>query len=581
MNTMVRHCVGFIALAWAISGLNVTETFAQPAPPAPVAVPAAAAPAATAPTTPPQAAPAAQPMPPPVPVGPAVTTVYDERIAAKVAGIEDGKLVIATDPPRKISLDEVALVDLGNAPELAAEWVGQVGHDVVQVGGAAGGNGIKDVQIRVRGLADGKNIKQIVALTRGGKGRGIWRLDTAKTPNWKLALERSGNSSSADIYVEPINQDLFDRDIEITVTYEDGSTAKTSLKANTHTDHQMKVGAAATATAATENQGPPTIAVYGRDKSVLRGELVSLDEESVTIKPGWAGEIKVPLTAVGGIVFTSVGTAADRQQFDQKLRDPASEDTALVLGRERDLSSITGVAHQVADGKLRFSFEGEDRSINVARLVGIVYAKSPKKSSAAKPHQVAHLLSGDLLTGEWKSAGDDQLAFETAWGSVNVPRAAVARVVFRNGKVTFISDLDPVAVEETPYFGRLINYRRDQAIDGGPLKLKGKTYSKGLAVHSRSVLTYALDGEYESFKATVGFDESSQGRGRVICRVIGDNKELFAEPDLAATGEPVAIDVVVTGVKQLSLEVDYGENEDTGDRVIWAEARLFRAEKKQ
>jgi hypothetical protein len=554
---------------------------------APAATPPAAAPPA-APTTPPTATPpagaapaAAQPAAQPLPSGPSVTTVYDERIAAKVTGIEDGQLVIATDPVRKIPLEEIGLVDLGNTPELAAEWVGQVNHDVVQVGGAAGGNGIQDVQIRLRGLADGKNIKQIVALTRGGKGRGIWRLDTARTPNWKLAMERSGTSTSADIYVEPINQDCFDREFEITITYEDGSTAKTSLKSTTHTDHQLKVGAAAAAVPAAESAGPPSVAVYGRDKSLVRGELVSLDDETVAVKTGWSAEpVKLPLASVRGIGLTSAGTAADRQQFDARLADPAAEDAALVLGREKEVSQITGVAHGVSEGKLRFTFEGEDRSINLGRLIGIVYAKGPKKSPEAKPYQLAQLLSGDMLAGQWQSADDNQLSLLTAWGAVNVPRSAVARVVFRNGKVTFVSDLEPAAVEQVPYFGRLMPWCRDQGFDGGPLKLKGKTYAKGLAVHSRCVLTYAIDGEYESFKATVGFDESSQGRGRVICRLLGDDKELFVNPDLAATADPVAIEVSLSGTKQLSLEIDYGETEDTGDRVIWADARLFRGEKK-
>ncbi|HVX13023.1 MAG TPA: NPCBM/NEW2 domain-containing protein [Pirellulales bacterium] len=566
----------------------------EPATPTEAAVEVPATPAAAVPGAPPAAPPTATPTanppaapdkpatPPAPPVGPAVTTIYDERLPAKVTGIEDGKLIVATDPVRQIPLDEISLVDLGNTPELAAEWVGQVNHDVVQVGGAAGGNGIQDVLIRLRGLADGKNIKQIVALTRGGKGRGIWRLDTARTPNWKLALERAGTAATADVYVEPINQDCFDREIELTVTYEDGMSGKISFKATTHTDHQLKVGATAAATPAANAEGPGAaqVVVYGRDKSVIRGELVSLDDETVTVKTGWAAEVKLPLTSARGIGFPSTGTAADRQMFESRLADPAAEDTAVVLGREKDVSQITGVAHGVKDGKLGFTFEGEDRSLNVARLVGLVYAKGRPKAGDAKPYQVAHFVSGDMLAGVWRALDDKQLEFETPSGKIVLPRTAVARVVFRNGKVTFVSDLEPTDVEETPYFGRLLSYRRDQSLDDGPLTLKGKPYAKGLAVHSRSVLSYAIDGEYETFKATVGFDASSQGRGRVSCRVLGDGRELFGEPDLAATAEPVTIDVPLAGVKQLSLEVDYGEGEDTGDRVIWADARLFRGEKK-
>ncbi|HEX5444959.1 MAG TPA: NPCBM/NEW2 domain-containing protein, partial [Pirellulales bacterium] len=171
---------------------------------------------------------------------------------------------------------------------------------------------------------------------------------------------------------------------------------------------------------------------------------------------------------------------------------------------------------------------------------------------------------------------------ETAWGGrLTIPRSTVARVAFRNGKVTYVSDLDPLTVEEVPYFGHLFGYRRDQGFDGGPLKLKGKNYAKGLAAHSRSMLTYAVDGQYESFKAMVGFDETGRGRGRVICRVLGDGRELFIQPDLRANGEPVEIDVPLAGVKQLALEIDFGEAEDTGDRVLWADARIFRAGRKE
>lgn len=507
-------------------------------------------------------------------VGPSVTNIYDETIAAKVNGIEADRLLIATDPLRKIPLDEIAVVDFAQVPDLAAEWIGQVNHDTVQVGGAAGGNGIQDVLIRLGGLVGGKELKQVVVLTRGGKGRGIWRLDTARTPNWKLALERSG--ATAEMYIEPINQDCFDRQIEITVTYQDGASAKTSIKATTHTDHQLKLGAAANVAPAAAPAGPPGVIVYGRDKSVLRGELVSLDDETISLKTAWAGELKLALTGVRGFVSPTVGTAADRQKFDMRLADPLADDAALVLGREKEVSQVAGVAHGVAEGKLRFTFEGEERSINVARLVGVIYAKRPRQTGDAKPYQIAHLVSGDLLAGVWRDINDERLEFETSSGKVNLPRAVVARVIFRKGKVTYLSDLDPVGVEETPYFGRLMSYRRDQSLDGGPLKLKGKTYAKGLAVHSRSLLTYALDGEYESFKATVGFDESSQGRGRVACRLLADGRELFAEPDLAAAAEPRAIDVSLKGVKQLTLEVDYGADEDTLDRVLWADGRLFR-----
>jgi len=510
--------------------------------------------------------------------GPAVVTIHDERIAAPIKSLADGKLVVGTDPERELAVDDVASVDLGNEPTLSAEWVGQDNHDLTQVGGAAGGNGIQDLHAKLHGLAAGKAIKQILVVALNPQVRGVWRLDTTRTPNWRLAIDRPSGATSADIYYENNGMDNFGFRHEVTITYDDGTTFKTHCEVTTHTSNELKIVAAPTADAPS---GPPDVTIYGRDKTVLRGKLVELGEETLVLATRWGAELKLPTVALRGLAFEGVGSPTGRQQFEAKLAEPAAEDTAVVVGRDQAISQVTGTAHSLMAGKLGFTFEGQDRSINQARLVGLVFAAQPRKGSQAAPYQLVTLLSGDVLAGTWTSLNDAELTLDTTWGGkLALARATVGKIAFRNGKVAYLSDLEPETVEEVAYFGRLMNYRRDQALDGSPLKLANKPVAKGLAVHSRSVLTYALAGEYQSFKCLVGFDESARGRGRVVCRVLGDGKELFAESDLKATAEPKPIEVEIAGVKQLSLEVDFGAAEDTGDRVIWAEPRVFRADKK-
>jgi hypothetical protein len=89
-------------------------------------------------------------------------------------------------------------------------------------------------------------------------------------------------------------------------------------------------------------------------------------------------------------------------------------------------------------------------------------------------------------------------------------------------------------------------------------------------------LTYALDGRFESLQATLGFEESAAGLGRAACRVLGDGRELFAEADLRGDADPRPLSVDVSGVATLTIEVDFGEAEDVGDRVVWGNARLFK-----
>ena len=142
--------------------------------------------------------------------------------------------------------------------------------------------------------------------------------------------------------------------------------------------------------------------------------------------------------------------------------------------------------------------------------------------------------------------------------------------------MTYLSDLTPSKVEETPFFGHRLPWRRDVSLVGEPLRMKGRTYARGLAVHSRCALTYDLSGRYSTFEALVGFDDAAKGRGRVDCRVFADGKELYSNPDLSASGPPVPLKLPVTGADQLRLLVDFGRGQDTGDRVIWANARLYR-----
>jgi len=214
-------------------------------------------------------------------------------------------------------------------------------------------------------------------------------------------------------------------------------------------------------------------------------------------------------------------------------------------------------------------------------VLGVVFAAHPPPPKTAGAVQLFVFASDDVMTGKWVGYDDGKLEIETAWNArVTVPADLVKQIRVRGGRVTFLPDLEPIAVEEVPYFGRVISWRRDAGFDGEPPRLRGKKPGRSLAVHSRSVLTYALDGQYDKFKATLGFDDSAGTRGRVDCRVLVDGREEFAQADFRADQDPLSVEVSVKDARQMSLEVDFGQAADVGDRILWADPRLFRAEGK-
>ena len=187
------------------------------------------------------------------------------------------------------------------------------------------------------------------------------------------------------------------------------------------------------------------------------------------------------------------------------------------------------------------------------------------------------LLGGLAASGVWKDLDTQTWTFEALWGqTLEIPGRRGPGGAVPGGAMTYLSDLDPSRVEETPFFGHRMPWRRDVGLLGEPLRMDGQTYDHGVAVHSRSRLTYDLNGRYARFEALLGFDDaaSGQGAGR-LPRPRRRQGTLRPDrpPRRRAAGPSVA---PVAGAQQLRLEVDFGRDQDTGDRVIWANARLYR-----
>ncbi|HEY1785240.1 MAG TPA: NPCBM/NEW2 domain-containing protein, partial [Pirellulales bacterium] len=352
-------------------------------------------------------------------------------------------------------------------------------------------------------------------------------------------------------------------------------TTRLNVRATTHTDATLKAAPADPAVAAGEAKTAAATVLLAGDESV-HGELAGVEKEMLVLS-AWGGQrLEIPLGDVRGC-WLAGGQPGERPKFDERLKAGGEHDWALIMGRDQSAAAVEGSLKSVSDGKLEFVVAGETRKVAINRVLGFVLAAHPARPAANSFYQVVELTGGDKFSAELTSVDAQSIGLRTPWnGELKLPRGSVRAMTCRNGRATYLSDLEPVAVEETAYFTRHLPYRRDESLAGGPLVLDGTTYRKGLAVHSRSLLTYPLDGRYESFQARLGFDDGAPPGGAIACRVLADGRELFANPDLRPDSQPVSLTLDVTGAKQLVLEVDFGPGQDVGDRVTWAGARVFR-----
>jgi hypothetical protein len=219
-------------------------------------------------------------------------------------------------------------------------------------------------------------------------------------------------------------------------------------------------------------------------------------------------------------------------------------------------------------------------SINPARVRQVVTAVGEAPAEGTSGLQATlETTDGERLTGEWLGLTATELRLKPAWGAeITLPVERASRLTVLNGRLVFVSDLRPAEVSEIPYFDTPRPFRIDRSQGGRPLRLGGRVYARGLGVHARSALTYALAGHFKTFAATLGIDSEVGNGGSVIFRVVGDERPLFESPVLRGGDAPLPLTVDVSGVQLLRLEVEQAapRGADVADHADWAEARLLK-----
>jgi len=592
----------------------------QPKPALPTELPAdpfQPAGGAAAPAPKPAVAAAAVPAPAPAPVPivatPAVTTPAVVATAAPAPKPGSPPQAAATPPAAKpkvqVPLDEVESIAFERSATLTGRFLGQPNVDTTMpVAAPAPGaappaeapkpaaagealsitppgtapppaavakvepkpNGIRDLHLSLSGLRDAA-IKQVTINCPTDKGQASWRLDTAGSKDWPLTLRRAGVESWADLFLEPPAGEIKDKDMVVAVTYADGQNANVNIKATASADPKLAFDPAAPTPALDAR-------VYLAGDEQLFGKLESIGEEAVAMTTPWGDRVDVPLSRVIGIYMGMADHKESPESFAKRLKARGAEDLLLARAKDGEVVPIAGIVEAAKDNKLTFRYQDKSRNVALKQVEGLVLASRPDPAPPTEVRPTFALAGGIAVSGRWAAIEAAHWQVETPWGqTLKLPAADVRTVRFRGGRMSYLSDLTPSRVEETPYFGRKSPFRKDVNLEGGPLVVDGQKYEHGLAVHSRSELAYDLDRRYATFEALVGFDDSAKKKGRVDCRVFADGREIYANPDLRADAPPVRLTLDVAGAEQLRLVVDFGPDEDTGDRLIWADARLFRA----
>ena len=229
---------------------------------------------------------------------------------------------------------------------------------------------------------------------------------------------------------------------------------------------------------------------------------------------------------------------------------------------------------EVGEGTLQARVGAERQDLSSDRVYGFVRAAEGDLPSGEGVRIRVTLAGGERVTLPFERI----TASHVEGGQTRIARAAVSRIEFVGPHITHLSDLEPIDVQQAALFGEAPKWRRDGMVLGGPLRIAGRTYARGVGVQARSRLEFVLNGRWDAFFVLCGIDDAAGPEGDATFRVLGDGK-LLAEVRRRHRDPAVPLRLDVKGVDRLVLEALPGDSW-VSDFCDWAEARVYAAASK-
>jgi hypothetical protein len=319
------------------------------------------------------------------------------------------------------------------------------------------------------------------------------------------------------------------------------------------------------------------------DGSVLHCTKLEFREKALEVTAAPDLSLSVPYAAIASLC-KDAHDPKNKLEFQQMAAKRGRFDIVAVRSEGR-LNVLEGtLGNGVAPDGIEFTVNGSEQKATprLAKIAGLVFVTKPDPNATPPVCKIMDAGRNALVAAavDWNSSG---LTISTVSGfKVSYPNAAqIVRLDFSQGKLTYLSDLDPsraettLSTEDNDKFAQFVRYRRDKNLDNGPIRLDGTTHAKGLTLHAGSALVYELGGEYATLRAILGVDESVQTESRVEVVIEGNGRELFRAA-LSRRDPPKPLVLDVKGVQQLRIEVRSTALTELGGELSLADAKVSK-----
>ncbi len=295
---------------------------------------------------------------------------------------------------------------------------------------------------------------------------------------------------------------------------------------------------------------------------------------------------EMPVKALRYVRFFDTAESSEKldAQWNEFIAGQPAGDL-LVTRKKGAMDSTDGVVGDVTAETVAFTLDGDTLEVKRSKVAGLVFAHAAGDELPEIVGTVTDIYGSRFRASAVKlDAGKLEVATPLGFTTA-VSLSDVAQLDFSSGKVLYLSDLDPESFTHEPFFGpqqpipslnEFYRLRRDVGLERNPLKLDGRLYRKGIAMHSRSVVVYRLPGRFRLFKALAGIDDAARAAGGdVALEIQGDGKSLW-KGSIRGSEAAHALELAISGVKRLEIVADFGEGQDVADHLDLCEARVTK-----
>ena len=267
---------------------------------------------------------------------------------------------------------------------------------------------------------------------------------------------------------------------------------------------------------------------------------------------------------------------------DDQVRARSSEVDKVVVKTDSGERLVEGVLEGVDETHVKIKYRGESRKIAKSKVNALILADlqmpEPEGVMAAVTTKQRWIVVGAI-----QNLDDGFLHLAPVAGRpISIQVDDIVSVKIQSDRVVYLSDLEPLEVQQKPVFSVPRSWRRDKSVEGNPLTLKDPAsgevvvYSKGLGTQSFTALTFENKDGFDLFHATIGIDSETRGNGDCEMEIRGDGIQLWSRR-VRGADKPATISIDITGMKQIVLRVNVGEQFDLADHANWCEARFLKS----